>query len=235
MELYNVHTHQILLEDTDDPYHSCILDVYPLEFEVAKETIGRHSFSCGIHPWYSEDSENQMAYLKEIVADPRIVAIGETGLDKLKGPSFDIQIPVFKEHIALSEKLKKPLVIHCVKAWDELIKIFTEVRPTQPWILHGYRGKPELTGRLIDLGFYFSVGDEINVLSMEFIPIERIFCETDEDITDIKEVYRQAAHSKDMELEEFAEKIAQNIHRIFPTLAAPKPFDPRKEEDAEDE
>ncbi len=70
---------------------------------------------------------------------------------------------------------------------------------------------------------------------MEFIPIERIFCETDEDITDIKEVYRQAAHSKDMELEEFAEKIAQNIHRIFPTLAAPKPFDPRKEEDAEDE
>ena len=41
MELYDVHTHQILLEDTDDPYHSCILDVYPLEFEVAKETIDR--------------------------------------------------------------------------------------------------------------------------------------------------------------------------------------------------
>ena len=45
MELYNVHTHQILLEETDDPYHSCILDVYPLEFEVAKETVNRHAFS----------------------------------------------------------------------------------------------------------------------------------------------------------------------------------------------
>ena len=120
MELYDVHTHQIPLEDTDDPYHSCILDVYPLEFEVAKETFGRHAFSCGIHPWYSEESENQMSYLKEIVGDPRIVAIGETGLDKLKGPSYDIQIPVFKEHIVLSEKLKKPIIIHCVKAWDAL-------------------------------------------------------------------------------------------------------------------
>ena len=96
MELYDIHTHQVFLEDNDDPYHSCILDVYPLEFEVTKETYKRHAFSCGIHPWYSEDSDNQMKYLIEIAPDPRIVAIGETGLDKLKGPSFEVQIPVFK-------------------------------------------------------------------------------------------------------------------------------------------
>lgn len=231
MELYDIHTHQILLEDTDDPYHSCILDVYPLEFEVAKESFTRHAFSCGIHPWYSEDSENQLIYLKEIVSDSRIVAIGEAGLDKLKGPSYDIQIPVFKEHITLSEKLNKPLIIHCVKAWEELIQIRQECNPTQPWIIHGYRGKPELTKRLINEGFLFSVGEDINVESMELIPVELLFCETDEDEMDIRDVYAQAAQAKNMELEEFAEKIAENVHRIFPTLEAPTPFDPDEEEE----
>jgi TatD DNase family protein len=175
-----------------------------------------------------------MTYLKEIVGDPRIVAIGETGLDKLKGPSYDIQIPVFKEHIVLSEKLKKPLIIHCVKAWDELLRVYEETSPTQPWILHGYRGKPELTKRLIREGFYFSVGDDINVESMELIPIENLFCETDEDFMDIRDVYLQAAQAVNMELEDFAEKIAQNIHRIFPTLQPPKPFDPEEAEEEED-
>lgn len=234
MELYDVHTHQILLEDTDDPYHSCILDVYPLEFEVAKESYTRHAFSCGIHPWYSEESENQLSYLKEIVSDSRIVAIGETGLDKLKGPSFDIQIPVFKEHISLSEKLKKPLIIHCVKAWEELIKVKKETNPSQPWIIHGYRGKPELTRRLINEGFLFSVGDDINVESMEMIPIQSLFCETDEDVMDIRDVYMQAAQAVNMDLEEFADKIEENIHRVFPQLEAPQPFDPAEEEKEED-
>lgn len=123
MEIYDVHTHKIYSEDSDDPYHSCIFDVYSLEFEVAKELHQRHSFSCGIHPWYSEDSETQMAYLTEITSNPRIVAIGETGLDKLKGPSFEVQTPVFKKHIELSEKLGKPVIIHCVKAWEELLKV----------------------------------------------------------------------------------------------------------------
>lgn len=234
MELYDVHTHQILLEDTDDPYHSCILDVYPLEFEVAKESYDRHAFSCAIHPWYSEDSENQLAYLKEIASHPRIVAIGEAGLDKLKGPSYDIQIPVFEEHIQLSEKLKKPLIIHCVKAWEQLIRIRREANPTQPWIIHGYRGKPELTKQLLREGFYFSLGDDINVESVEMIPIELLFCETDEDEMDIREVYAQAAHAKNMELEEFADKIAENVRRVFPTLEPPMPFNPEEEVEEED-
>ena len=48
-----------------------------------------------------------MSYLTEITSNPRIVAIGETGLDKLKGPSFEVQTPVFKKHIEISEKLGK--------------------------------------------------------------------------------------------------------------------------------
>jgi len=119
-----------------------------------------------------------MQYLTEIATDPRIVAIGETGIDKLKGPSYDIQIPVFEKHIALSESLKKPLIIHCVKAWDELIRVRRQSQPSQPWIIHGYRSNPELTKRLIKEGFMFSVGDKINIESLALIPLDSLFCET---------------------------------------------------------
>ena len=233
MEIYDVHTHKIYTEDNDDPYHSCIFDVYSLEFEVAKELHVRHSFSCGIHPWYSEDSDTQMTYLTEITSNPRIVAIGETGLDKLKGPSFDVQTPVFKKHIEISEKLRKPVIIHCVKAWDELLKIKRDTKPSQPWIIHGYRGKPDLTKRLINDGFYFSVGENINVESMLLIPLDRLFCETDEGDMSIHEVYLQASKSLNIDVVEFADAISTNVHKMFPTVQVPKPYYPeiKEEED----
>lgn len=221
MELYDIHTHQILLEDNDDPYHSCILDVYPLEFEVAKVTYERHSFSCGIHPWYSEDSEPQLNYLSEIAANPRIVAIGETGLDKIKGPSLSVQIPVFKRHIELSEQLKKPLIIHAVKVWEQLYHIRKEANPTQPWIIHGFRGNPQVTQQMAKIGFMFSLGNKFNVDSLAHIPKESLFCETDEDEMDIRDVYQQIADALNMDIEEFAAQIAENVHRVFPSLQTP--------------
>lgn len=233
MEFYDVHTHQIFLEDSDDPYHSCIFDVYPLEFEVAKESYSRHAFSCGIHPWYSEESDTQMAYLSEIASNPRIIAIGETGLDRLKGPSFDLQIPVFKKHIELSEKLMKPLIVHCVKAWEDLIHIRREAEPTQPWIIHGFRSKPELAERLVKEGFLFSVGDNINIDSLQLIPIDSLFCETDDGEMPIRRVYQQASRALNMPMETFSDRITGNVHRIFPTLQPPMPYypDEEKEED----
>ena len=233
MEFYDVHTHQIFLEDNDDPYHSCIFDVYPLEFEVAKESYDRHAFSCGIHPWYSDDSDTQMAYLNEIAPNPRIIAIGETGLDRLKGPSFEVQIPVFKKHIELSERLNRPVIIHCVKAWEELMQVRKETSPTLPWIIHGYRGRPELTKRLLKEGFLFSIGDNINVESMQLTPIDSLFCETDEDEMTIREIYQQTSLALNMELEEFAERIAGNVRRLFPTLPPPKPYFPNEEEEGD--
>jgi len=233
MEFYDVHTHQIFLEDNDAPYHSCIFDVFPLAFEVSKEPYYRHAFSCGIHPWYSEDSDTQMAYLNEIAPNPRIIAIGETGLDRLKGPSFEVQTAVFKKHIQLSEKLAKPVIIHCVKAWEELMQVQRETRPTQPWIIHGYRCRPELTKRLMKEGFLFSIGDNINVESMQLIPIDSLFCETDEDEMTIREIYLQTSLALHMELEEFAGRIAENVRRLFPALPPPKPYYPSEKEESD--
>ena len=218
MELYDIHTHQIILDDKNDSLHSCILDINPSEIEDAKATYKHYSFSCGIHPWYSDDSESQFKLLSEMASDPRVIAIGETGLDKIKGPSFSVQIPLFKRHIALSEKLKKPLIIHAVKAWEELYHLRKDEKPTQPWIIHGYRGNPQITEQMDRVGFMFSLGERFNVDSLEFIPLDSLFCETDESEISILKVYQQIATSLNCEVENFARQVAENVQRIFPAL-----------------
>jgi TatD DNase family protein len=134
----------------------------------------------------------------------------------------------------LSENLKKPVIIHCVKAWEELIKVRRGTNPAQPWIIHGFRGNPELTKRLIREGFLFSVGEKINVDALPLIPINSLFCETDEDEVDIRYIYQQAAHTLNRDLEDFANEIAKNVRRIFPTLPPPKPYNPDEEEEEDD-
>lgn len=218
MELFDIHTHQISSIKRDNPNYSCILDVSPLDFEEAKNVYKRHSFSSAIHPWNAEDSESQFKYLLEIATDSRIVAIGETGLDKIKGPSFDIQIPLFKRHIELSEQLKKPLIIHAVKAWEQLYHLRKDTKPTQPWIIHGFRGNPQITQQMARAGFMFSIGEKFNPSSLKFIPKTSLFCETDESQIDINDVYQQVADALNQDVEEFAAQIADNVRKVFPAL-----------------
>ena len=215
MKLYDIHTHQITTEDSN---RLSILDVEPLDFETSKSTYQNQFFSCGIHPWHSEDSEASFQLLSKIASDPRIVTIGETGLDKIKGPSMEVQIPLFKRHIELSEELKKPLIIHAVKAWDELYHIRKESSPIQPWIIHGFRGNPQITQQMAKAGFMFSIGERFNAESMKYIPKESLFLETDESEIDIKVVYQQVAEAMHLNLEDLVVQIAQNVNCVFPNL-----------------
>lgn len=219
MDYYNIHTHDIIITNTDDdvpePNICSILNVYPLEFEYAKDSIGSNLFSCGVHPWYSEDAQPQIEFLKEIATEVKIVAIGEAGYDKLKGPDLKIQKNIFEQQITLSEKLNKPLIIHCVKAWDELLISQRQLQPKQPWIIHGYRGKPQLTKQLLKHGFYFSVGEQFNHDSLKQIPIDRLFCETDVHEVTIEEVYTKVAEALQIKLESFCMQMKLNAERMF--------------------
>ena len=219
MDYYNIHTHDIPLADTDDDVprqNICsILNVYPLEFEYAKDSIGSNFFSCGVHPWYSEDAQPQIEFLKEIVSDFKIVAIGEAGYDKLKGPNLITQKNIFEQQILLSEELGKPLIVHCVKAWDELLASHRLLQPNQPWIIHGYRGKPQLTKQLLKHGFYFSIGERFNQDSLKLIPIDRIFCETDVHEITIENVYSEVCETLQIELDEFGLQMQSNVEKIF--------------------
>lgn len=220
MDFYDVHTHAPLVADEADPdpadRYSYILNVYPLGFEDAKDASLGCFFSCGVHPWYSEDADSQLKFLSEIAVDNRIIAIGEAGLDKLKGPSLVVQERVFEFQIQLSERLSKPLIIHCVKMWDELLALKKKYKPQQSWIIHGYRGKVGLTQQLISNGFMFSVGSKMNAESVKEIPLHKLLCETDVQNITIKEVYEQLSETLEMSLEELSEQVAANVKRVFP-------------------
>jgi TatD DNase family protein len=219
MDFYDVHTHDAPPSaDEGEEGHSSILNVYPLGFEDAKDASLNCSFSCGVHPWYSENAEPQLNFLEEIAGDHRIIAIGEAGYDKLKGPGLPVQRIVFERQIELSEQLRKPLIVHCVKAWDELLASKRKFNPLQSWILHGYRGNRELTKKLSAQGFMFSAGEKFNRDFVHEIPLDALFCETDTWDLTIEEVYAEVADALGLPVEELAIQIARNVAKVFPKL-----------------
>lgn len=218
MKLFDIHTHQISEKSINATNYSSILDINPQLFDDAKDKYSNQFFSSAIHPWKADDSEVQFKHLLRVASDKRIVAIGETGLDKIKGPSLDIQTELFNQHIALSEKLKKPLIIHAVKAWQQLYHIRKDAKPTQPWIIHGFRGNPQITEQMARVGYMFSIGERFNANSLPHIPEDSLFCETDESTIGISEVYQQVADALNKNVKELAAQIAANVRKVFPAL-----------------
>ena len=206
MDFFNIHTH-IAKHPANE-----ILSADVSSFSA----IGKNEFlSVGIHPWYLDDAENQLDLLRKAIENKQVVAIGECGLDKLKGPSMDLQTTVFKKQIALSEEYHLPMIIHCVKAYNELIQIKKSTHPHQPWIIHGFRGKEALAKECILHGFHLSFGAYYQEDALRAVPVEKLFVETDESDMTIEEIYLRIAHTRGIELEELTESIKKNVERVF--------------------
>lgn len=142
-------------------------------------------FSVGIHPWstYKID-ENNLDKAMEIVSEKtyniRAVAIGECGIDRLRGANIDFQKKIFIKHIELSEQLELPLIIHAVRANDLILHLKKELQPKQLWIIHGFRGKKEAALQYINNGIALSFGKNSTLDMTDEFPHNMIFRETDE-------------------------------------------------------
>ena len=166
----DIHTH-------DKSRTDAIINIYPHE-----QPIEGAYHSVGIHPWHTSNVDDEtITRLQSLAALPQVLAIGETGLDALKGASIEFQTEIFRLHVSLSEQYQKPLIIHCVKAFNEIIALKKELRPTMPWIIHGFRGKPQLATQLLNNGFYISLGKHFNPDTAAIIPHDRLFHESDEE------------------------------------------------------
>jgi len=190
--------------------------------EHVPEDLTAKAFTAGIHPWYLNESNKTglIEYVKDISSDPRLIALGEAGFDKLRGPSMELQRLVFMEQAKIAGSLNKPLIIHCVKAWDELFKMHRLLKPSAPWIVHGFRGKKELASQLLSRGMYvsfwvsFIVRPESSDL-VRFIPRERIFLETDGSDTDIRDIYSKVADDLGIGISELKNIIIRNFNELF--------------------
>jgi TatD DNase family protein len=186
--------------------------------DVPVDFSGNTLFSAGIHPWYLTE-ENSRQLLTELIltaAHPHVVLIGEAGFDRLKGARTEVQHSVFLNQAAIAGEMDKPMVIHCVRGWDELRRARKEVKPGRPWIIHGFRGNTKLAASLADEGFWFSLGKRgITANTLREISPDRIMLETDDTGEPIAEVYRHFAEVTGYDEETVSGLIRKNFNTLF--------------------
>jgi TatD DNase family protein len=179
----------------------------------------------GIHPWHlgKETIAGLIEKVRNAARSTNLIAIGEAGFDKLRGPEPEIQAKAFEEQVMISEEIKKPLFIHCVRAWDDLLPAHKRLRPKMPWLIHGFRGKPELAQQLIAKGMYLSFWFDFVIRTesselLRSLPRERIFLETDGADVDIRTIYDKVAADLDMQVDELKAVVMKNYNEFFSPL-----------------
>ncbi|AZI24546.1 hydrolase TatD [Pedobacter sp. G11] len=176
--------------------------------------------SIGLHPWYAsiEKLEIQLKYLSVLAKQTNVKLIGECGLDKLKGESVRNQILILEHQVALAERLNKPLILHCVRAFSELMELKGRLKVKVPMIIHGFNKNEELGKQLISKGFLLSFGTAIlkenSGASKLLKSYDDFFLETDDAETSIEEIYETAANLKKCSVDELKALIFANWNKL---------------------
>lgn len=200
--LLNLHTHHSEKQANEQIILNLIIPNSEETLEnFPEETPTNTWLSAGIHPWYiSENNQKiQLEKLSQIAHYQDIKFIGECGLDRVKGSPLPLQEEIFIKQIRIAEEVKKPMIIHCVKCFNELISIKKIVRPKIPMVIHGFNNNLEIAKSLLERGFYFSLGaallnGESNAAKiLTQIPLEKLFLETDDKEISIQKIYDQAS------------------------------------------
>jgi TatD DNase family protein len=194
-----------------------------VNFSVASNAEKPKLFSCGLHPWHIEKDSlfNQLNELRISGLDKQCLAIGECGLDKLSKVDFALQLDAFSEQIKIANELNKPLIIHCVKAFNELINCLNDVENKVPVIVHGFNNNENIARVLVDHGFYFSFGKALlgyeSNAAKAIIKVGRknFFLETDDADISIKYIYKKASDLLRIDEEILALQLQHNFEKVF--------------------
>ena len=213
MEFFNLHTHVF----TNQPNILELVNQYPQEFEASIPF-----YSIGIHPWFIVEDRvaPDLQIIESKLKEPNCLAVGECGLDKRIDVPLELQQYVFEKQLLLAEEYKKPVVIHCVAAFQELIDTKNRLQITVPILIHGFSKKEQLAKQLLDNGFYISFGKYL-LLNPELesvfkiMPDDRFFLETDTVEEGIQEVYALAAKYKGITVEAIQKQVNSNFEAVF--------------------
>lgn len=206
MNIYDIHTHHPKTPGTS------IIQLTPDSFDPQPGNY----YSVGLHPWdIDNDWATLMAKIGIMALHPQVVMIGEAGMDKKNGRApLTQQIEVFCQHVRLSELVHKPLIIHCVKAIDELLSLRKKTRATLPWVLHGFRGGAEQAQQLHRAGILVSIGKHYDKQSVKTLPTDNLLLESD-DFGDIEATYRLVGDTLGIDKEHLQHIVNRNILRLL--------------------
>jgi len=213
----DIHTHDSVRNMTVFAIENLMAHEYRTPGEIPEQPC-----TYGIHPWHltGETIESLTSNVQSVASSPNVVAIGEAGFDKLRGPDLKIQARAFEAQVIISEEIRKPLFIHCVRAWDELLTAHKRFRPGMPWLIHGFRGKLELAKQLLSKGMYLSfwfafIMRPESAKLLRSLPKDRIFLETDGADVDIGTIYSKVAIDLDMSVDELKKGMQGNFKEFF--------------------
>ena len=226
MKCFDLHTHQPKHHPEDVAILSVDIreTVLPFHHPVTGCMPDNELYAVGLHPWYIDTNDREVtnllfAKVRQLASRKKVVAIGETGLDNMVAKSagdYSYQQELFISHIQLSEEVQKPLIVHCVKAWNDILQIRRSIQPSMSWIIHGFRGKESLARQLIGAGLYLSFGPRYNREALQATwEQRRLFLETDDSPLDIRDVYRQVANELNINEQELSKTIETMIASII--------------------
>ncbi|WP_165836460.1 TatD family hydrolase [Taibaiella soli] len=208
----NIHSHHTFPGDNLSIF--CLYD----QFERAESGL---TCSVGLHPWYLDHAEADCEAIRKYMSLPNVLAIGECGLDKLAKTDWDWQMKWLIWQIDLANSINKPLIIHCVKAFEDLLAVFKMHPPKVPVIIHGFNKKPELAQQLVQHRLYISFGKALfqshpgPLEALEHIPADHFFLETDDAAMPIADVYAKAAKIRKTGEDEIILQLQKNFQNVF--------------------
>jgi TatD DNase family protein len=209
---YDAHTHR-------EGAKNALVNVF--HFEAEKISLQKFC-SFGIHPWHVENFDGNFEASEKFFSQKNVLAVGETGLDKLCNAKTDLQRDIFIRHIKAATQFQKPLIIHAVRTHDEIVQILLREKFSLPVVFHGFNQNENILQICLKIpNVLFSFGAAVvrqskNALSaLQKLPSEKILLETDDAPMSIEEIFEKAAETRGEEPNAFRRKINQNFQTVF--------------------
>jgi TatD DNase family protein len=192
--------------------------------EYPPDDIENGCYSVGFHPYNigKADEVDTLNKVRLATENQNVLAIGEIGLDKSIEASLEDQQRIFRKQVDIAEFADMPVVLHVVRAFNEMLEFMKSHKPSVPMIIHGYNGSREMAEELVNAGFLISFGEAIArdhskiVEALLAVPVEKLFLETDEGDLDIREIYSIAAEVKGVSLDQLRIQIVENARAYLP-------------------
>ena len=182
------------------------------------ESPSNSFFSAGIHPKdIPEITDADWTWLEKLSTNPNCFSIGESGLDGLIDIPEDDQERVFQRQINLANDVNKPMTIHCVRRFSQILHFYKYAKIS--FIIHGFNKKNNVAQPLLGKGMYLSFGEAVlhHVSLQEIVketPISQLFLETDTAEFDIEKLYEKVAILKGISMKTLSDEIQHNFEKL---------------------
>jgi TatD DNase family protein len=182
--------------------------------------LNQSFFTLGLHPWYIAEVslDKVLTKIVNLKDHPHFFGLGECGLDRHKEDDFELQLKVFDAQLSFAHENKiKLVVIHCVRAFSDLLAVLKQTRYRNKLFFHDYNGNLETTNELLRYDSYFSFGYKLKnettkaYKSFTALPLSRIFLETDDFDIKIEKVYDIASEIKKISLDDLKNQMQKNL------------------------